>query len=328
VVSGFILLARRGEINLEIEWSATNSRLPSKAWLLATIDDRQVAFDTDDGDILPAERVDTFSEEVALVFRRSLPLSPPGFYASEPKHRALGLNYHATLRDKYFYRAALRSNSGVRALGAALIVERDRANRFKPRRPDADDGTVLFQARLWDPPTGAPPTEPRAIFRAEDRAAINSDRIELARRLRDAFGDRFVGGLAPTDFAKKVAPDLVMSSKQSSQSSFLQAARNARICVTSRGLWKSNGWKLAEFFGQGNAVVCETLLHRAPGLHAGTHYQEFASPRVAVSVVEDLYDDSAKLQEMRLSARQYFERHVEPAALVRTAMQTVTADAL
>lgn len=327
VVSGFILLARHGEVDLKIAWSEHNNRLPSTAWVLAEIDGRPIAFDTDDGDILPAQTVDAFGEDVDLIFRRSLPLSPPGFYASEPKHRALGLNYHATLRDKYFFKAALRSNSGIRALGAAMIVERDRADRFKLRRPDVDDGTVLFQARLWDPPAGGATTDPRERFRSEDRSSINADRIALVRHLRDAFGDRFIGGLAPTNYAKQVAPDLVMSSRQASQSSFLRAARNARICVTSRGLWRSNGWKLAEFFAQGNAVVCETLLHHAPALHAGTHYDEFDSPGSVVSVVKNLYDDSARLQEMRLNARRYFEHHVEPAAVARTALHTVTADA-
>lgn len=323
VIAGFILLARKKEIKLRIEWAASNSMLPSKAWLLANVDGIAVAYDMDDGDILPPDRVDSFVENVDVLFRRGQPFQPSDEYRTAAKHRPLGLNYHATLFDKYFFVAGFGSNIGLRRLGAMALVPRDRATRFRSGDVASDDGSILFQTRLWDPATQKFGDTGKARWRSRDRESLNEERVALVRALKDEFGSRFRGGLAPTDYAKSIAPDLVLPKEDVSPKRFLQAARSARICVTSRGLWNSNGWKLAEFLGLGRTIVCERLLQVVPGMRLGYEYEDFSSPREAIAAIRDLDANESRIRTMRVAARRFFDDYVEPQSLVRRSLDSL-----
>lgn len=327
VIAGFTRLAERGEIELQVDWSRPgSSRLPASSWVLAEIDGRRVAYDTDDGDVLEPEIVDPFVDAVEVLWRRSMPITPRVHYRTVHKHRPLGLNYHATLRAPYFWSAAVRSNRGARRLGALALATRDHADRIRPPRPGDDDGTILFQTRLWDPIQPEAEMSAQRLWAIDQRARINEQRIELVRALRDQFGDRLKGGLAPSPLVERLAPDLVLPRGASSPCAFLRAAGHARVCVTSRGLWDSNGWKLAEFLGLGRAVVAERPAHLVPGLEEGRDFAGFGSVAEAVSAVRVLDEDPAARAAMQRAARRHFEAHIEPAAMVRRTIDALAPE--
>lgn len=322
VIAGFLSLASAREIDLRVEWSRLqDSELPSESWVLAEADGVRIAYDTDDGDVLDPEVLDPFAERLEVLWRRSHPLTPRVHYRTVDRHRPLGLNYHATLRAPYFRSAAIRSNRGLRRIGALVVAERDRADRLRAESLGSDNGTILFQTRLWDPieRTSGPSGQQRWSVR--QRESINRDRIALLRALRTAFGERFRGGLAPSSLAQQLAPDLVTSRTASAPGAFLRAAGRARVCVTSRGLWDSNGWKLAEFLGLGRATVAERPLHCAPGLTEGRHFLGFGSVGEALDAVRVIDEDATVRGRMQADARAYFDTHIEPAALVRRSLR-------
>lgn len=326
VIAGYAALARRGLFQLEIDWARTpQGRLPSPAWVLADVDGRRLAYDMDDGDVLEPDVVDSFADGVDLVWRRSHPHRPRLAYRSASKHRALGLNYHATERSPFFWRAAVGSNPGPRGLGALILAERDRATRLRPAE-GADDGTILFQTRLWQPVERRVGLSANRAWAAEQRDALNEQRIALVRALRAAFGPRFRGGLAPSSTAERLAPDLVLPRTATSPTAFLRAARRARVCLTSRGLWDSNGWRFAEFLGSGCATVAERPRHEVPGLEDGTHYVAFESTDQAVDAVRTLDDDPLRRARLRHGARRYFDDFVSPPSLVaRSLLESMSA---
>ena len=325
VIAGYIALAHARELDLRIAWSRRDRSLPSDAWVLAEIDGLTIGYDLDDGDVLDPVVVDAFADDTDVLFRRSRPITPNGTYRSEAKHRALGLNYHATTRHPYFWNAAFRSNVGIRRFGALAGAEWSRSARLRVADPEADDGKILFQTRLWEPATRTTSLSAKERWRADDRDAINQDRIDLIRALRAEFGDRFQGGLSPTDHALAVAPDLVLPVGRSNPAAFLRASRTARVCLTTRGLWNSNGWKLAEYFAQGCAVVCERPMHEAPGLEEGRQYLGFSSVDEALEAVHRVDADTAGRSRLRAEARRYFDRYVEPSALVRRSLRVAVS---
>lgn len=325
VIAGYIALARNRELDLRITWSRRDPALPSNTWLLAEVDGLRIGYDLDDGDVLDPDVVDAFADGVDVLFRRSRPITPSDTYRTGAEHRALGLNYHATSRHPYFWNAAFRSNVGPRRFGALAVAEWSRSARLRVGDPQSDNGKILFQTRLWEPETRTTGLTTKERWRADDRNAINRERIALLRALKAEFGDRFQGGLSPTDHALAVAPELVLPASRSNPATFLRASRAARVCITTRGLWNSNGWKLAEYLAQGCAVVCERPMHEAPGLREGHQYLGFSSVDEALDAVHRLDADTVGRSRLRTEARRYFDEYVEPSALVRRSLRVAVS---
>ena len=57
------------------------------------------------------------------------------------------------------------------------------------------DSVVLFQTRVWSPDSTSD--------RVQD---LNAARMEIVRALREAFGERFIGGVVPNPYAKQLCP--------------------------------------------------------------------------------------------------------------------------
>ena len=107
---------------------------------------------------------------------------------------------------------------------------------------------IVFFTRLW-----------------ENENNINSTRIEIIRRLKKEFGDRFIGGLYDSELARSLAPDIILSKRQTERGRYLRLVQDSDICIGSTGLHDSIAWKTAEYVAMGKAIVCEELQYEVPG---------------------------------------------------------------
>ena len=178
---------------------------------------------------------------------------------------------------------------------------------------------VLFMARLWDP-DGDFPGQLTEAMQAE-RRQINETRASCIRLLRREFGDRFYGGITPSDFAAKHYGDVVLEDAAlSRKDSYLAFMKTFDIPISTMGLHRSTGWKFAEYIACSKAIVCEPLCYEsAGGLADGTHYLSFTDADGCVRCVTELLDNDRRLRMMEEN-RAYAEKYLRPEAFVRTTL--------
>ncbi|MCC5795690.1 MAG: glycosyltransferase family 1 protein [Chromatiales bacterium] len=176
--------------------------------------------------------------------------------------------------------------------------------------PDSEvSQSVMFQCRLWEPHG----LDPRNI---EDAKEVNEGRIKLVRSLKQAFGQRFVGGLQSTAFARVLAPDLI-SQLPTQPLPYLQEMHKHQVLIASKGLLNSNGWKLAEYVAASRCIVSEPLHAQVPGhFEPGVNYLPWGNIEACLAACDRLLSDAGLAREMRHANARYYQNHLRPDQLV------------
>lgn len=335
LMTGLALLANRGELRLSIEVTTPPAPLTEGPWHLRdkaesgirlTLDGARSAYvdvhDSWEIDALARQRHD-------LYFKRSFdPQRVPA--AKFPTLRPLGLvndvrrdgfdawELRRILAQRVSARERLRD--GARFVLDSLAAMVDRGPRpnlaLLQAPPDTDsEPSVLFMAGVWDP-ARVPEDEPD---KAAEFDAINETRAACVRLLRSAFGERFFGGLMHSEFAARRYPDVLLpEARAASKRAYVQRVRRSAICVATRGLHGSNGWKLAEYVGLSRAIVTEPLQYAVPGdFAAGHNYHEFAAPEACVERVGSLLENPAQRKAQMQANWKYYNRWMRPDSLAR-----------
>ncbi|MBT8496363.1 MAG: glycosyltransferase [Deltaproteobacteria bacterium] len=182
--------------------------------------------------------------------------------------------------------------------GSLLPAERFMVAADRPAEPRA-----LFLTRVWEPDA------------ASDYAEINQRRAQLVMHLRRELGERFIGGLEDTPFARRHFPDCI-ATVPTNRSAFLPLMHRSLVAITTTGLHGSIGWKLPEYLAASRCIVTETLPCRVPGLEAGTHYLSFSDPETCAQACRRLLDDADLASRMRAANHRYYREYVQPEAIV------------
>jgi hypothetical protein len=146
---------------------------------------------------------------------------------------------------------------------------------------------------------------------------MNAMRVGCIRALRAEFGARFVGGLAPTPFARKHFPDCVADPSVCQKHRYLRLMKRALVCVATRGLQGSNGWRLAEYLAASRAIVSETLRFDVPNLIPGVNYLSMTSVEECLSQVRALVEDGERRREMMHANEAFYRANLRPDSIVR-----------
>jgi hypothetical protein len=279
-----------------------------------------IVYDVHDSDVV----VDRACDQSAIYFKRS-------FDASQHRHmakvRPLGLN--VSIDDRLGIAAAIRAlrfGTGRTKYGDFLRAVGLR--RFNAAResdlsafPIASvEPKVLFLSRAFPPDGyyGVTPDETR------NRISLNNMRAACIRQLRGAFGDRFIGGLLDDAYARSAYPDVVVrNSSVTVRKNYLRLVDTCDVCIATRGLLDSTGWKFAEYLAKGRAIVSEHMRFEATGnLREGQNYITFSTPEECVKGVHRLLADSAYRNGMMAENQRYFSAYVRPEALVMNSLAT------
>ncbi|MFN2588994.1 MAG: glycosyltransferase [Actinomycetota bacterium] len=330
VVAGFAMLGARGEVDVRFDLlPAEEAPFSSPNVITATVAGRPVAYDMLDGyHNIPRDELEGLLSSVDVCFKRSFSPAENDSLAHGDRIRAFGLSYPVTCRAAVFRRMRAADPPRrrlVRAFKAAAgRSPHPHVKAFEGGPVVRDDPVVVFMTRVYDP-AGEPGEDPGVLLRENagpERQEINEMRAGCVRRLREAFGRSFVGGLAPTAFAAARYPDCLLDRAEVSRSRFLRTLKAADVGVATMGLHRSNQWKLAEYLAASKAVVSERLRYEVPGFTPPENYLSFDTPGECVERVADLLDDPDRRLAMMRANQEHYEGYVRPDRAVRRTIVT------
>jgi hypothetical protein len=336
IYTGFSLLHKKGVLKLKqiIPQEFTENKSDSDRWVnynffnaFVTVNDKiRVCYDTHDWNWIDEEILGN----VDFYFKRSF---DEDFLTRLPeKHKVfpLGLNYQVNGDKADFFRLQRAAFFGGKekiklALKALRLdnflpnAETERLDRMENAPDYKIEPKVLFMARAWN-------TE-----KIEDKKQkeivrqINETRAECVRALRKEFGARFFGGLMHDDFSQKHFKDaLLPDNSLSNKRKYLETLKNFPVCVATRGLNDSNGWKLAEYVAFSKAIVTEPLKFRVTGdFEREKNYLEFSGAEELIGSVSRLFEDKDLRREMMKNNREYYLNFVRPDALVLNSLKVI-----
>lgn len=329
IFTGFYLLKRQNLINLRINKDKNfQAGIMAKPVLRAIINHKyRLVFDTFDGDELFQEDL----EWSDFYFKRSfnkIELTEKGL---NNKIFPLGFNY-SVYADKdnlaiqkliWNIKCGLSKNNLLPFIRSNLLLSQlfrtsngkftSRVSCFENYPEVTDNPMILFITRLWE--TSGRKDE-------KDRIEINKMRGECIRLLKNHFGSMFIGGLYPTPEALSSFPDIVLNKRDIQKKSYLQALNKAQICIATRGLLGSNGWKIAEYIAGAKAIVSEPLIYNVPGeFFPGKNYLEFNSPQECVEKVQLLFGNIELRYSLMKNNYDYYHAYLKPDILVWNSLQ-------
>jgi hypothetical protein len=272
------------------------------------------------------DRNDTFLtpalERCDVYFKRSYAPARVAELAVHHRNKIIpfGLNYACNsprTKARLIRRAALHmALSGLCAPRATTRWAREEYDRYKSfiRSPYADayeksfrepaEPLVLLQTRVWEP-GGENPAHTEQI---------NEERATMVRTLRASFGDRFVGGLAPTPQAMRYYRELI-TPLSTQRSHYAATIGRCLVGVYVRGVHDSIAFKLGEYLAASRCIVTEPLVNEIPDpLVEGVNVMGFTTPEECVAACQRLLDDTGLQAGMRESNYRYYMSHVEPRA--------------
>ena len=321
VITGMAQMARQGLISLKCENHINDSEYPYKTAILeASFKGKVLIFDMLDG-YNDLEAIKWFYSNCDFYFKRSFSAelnSLNGF--KENKIFPWGFNYHVT----YIGNPCEGPSSSVIKEVAKLCLGKETNSFFnksvfeeKPLMKQNRIG-ILFYSRLWSPSNSL------SDELNQEREAINRQRIELIRILRDMFPDSFNGGLETSELTRRIAPDLCVSKEITSRKKYLELMHKSDICIGTTGLHNSIGWKMGEYVAAAKGIVCEPLHYTVPGpFYKEKNYLEFTTIEECIRAVKTLYENPERLFEMKCNNYDYYLSFLEPSVLIRNCLSIV-----
>jgi hypothetical protein len=310
IYAGFVRLHRQGAIKLIQSICKPDPTKVGWTGLRVSVNGTtKVYYDTFDGPDLNTQAL----EDVDFYFKRSLDDGAN----TTAKVFPLGVIYPVSSSAFDMFKMRRDLNFGTMRARVRTTVK-SLITRNQPTVHDLESlphfrlaPRVLFMTKVYDP---------RASLRLsrDTLEPLNSMRANCVRSLRRELGNSFFGGIAPDDFALEYCPDAVIQdSRAFTRRHYLSMLRRFPICVATKGLWNSIGFKFAEYIAHSKAIVSEPLDYRVPGnLGRNSNYLEFTTPDECVESAQRLMDDARLRQSLMLNNYRYYQLYVKPETLV------------
>ncbi len=321
---GFRMLARGGTIRLSSRFDGprlfhhrvANEKDSDAYVLMARYGNHgMLCYDVHDSDRV----IDGLYGQCDLYFKRSF---DPAVHGKLAKMRPLGLNFPVDTPGVDFDGAvrAVMIEKSLRRMAAEVLralklppVFAATPDVFDARRPE-QPARILFLTQTWDPAE----SYDQSPEKRQGRQTLNEFRAATIRALKRAFPGHFFGGFSPTPYTLGCFRDLAVDdARLTRRATYLSLVDQYAICVTSKGLHDSTGWKFAEYLAKGRAIVTEKMRFLAGGdLALGTHYLDFGTPEECVERVGALVTNVELRMQMMAASRRYYEKYVRPDSLV------------
>lgn len=344
VYAGLYELRARGEIEIVFEDRLNAQQfaeLPQKATVLLTAREAasglatRIGYDLQDGAGIASKAL---LEDADVYFKRSYRQAVIDRLPANQriKVRPFGLHYACTsasqtLTDQWrFLQANRRIRSGfpgadknwkalshvVRRTGSLLcaqhwtyrcpsslppLISELETSANAPATP-----SIFYRTRVYEP-------LPHSPDRGESE---NAFRVATIRALKQRFGQRFVGGLRDSDYARKHFPDCIFREDLNWRGHLTQLKQHL-IAVTTAGLHDSTDWKLPEYLAAARCIVAESPRFELPTpLQIGSDVLTFTTPQECVEACERVLGDQDLGDRLRAGAQRYYQRYLAPAALI------------
>ncbi len=322
VYAGFYLLQKNGIIELDVN-KAHPKDINIAAPLLKVIvnNEKVVWYDLLDGfnwiEGSKRENLCYFHDHFSdcFYFKRSFHTFPSEYISHGCKVFPLGLNYpvHDVFQSLSFKKKVRSFLSGNDFISNLLQLDVDAIpyQQYESTPASMQNKKILFMAGLWDP-DNVNDDELKA-----ERESLNKNRVNLIRACKKEFGDMFTGGLQDTPFVRRYAPDIILPFETSRKISFIQQIKNHAICISTRGLFDSTGWKFGEYVAASRCIVSEQLYYGLPGdFKTEKNYLSFANEDELLASVSRLVMDGGLRSYMMHENQQYYKHFLNPSRLV------------
>lgn len=325
IITGFMMLHQEGIIDLEINCS---KEYPFVGIVEVIINNEiNVLYDMADGYVFDIEKVKEYARKADFYFKRSFNDEYNQQYDFAPRIYPLGLNYHVTTKDNILDKPLDDSllNRGkwlLKEIQGKNLHQNFYVEKFEdaPRQTNLEP-TILFTTRTWSGEGDK--------LDVEETRYIDEMRAEIIRRLRKEFGNNFVGGFTAREYAKKNFPDCILDESVTNRINFMNLVKQSDICISTMGLWESNGWKLGEYVAASKAIVSERLRYSVTGdFLPEKNYLEFTSADQCIEQTVRLANDKELMFQMKTNNHDYYKSFLRPDQLILNSLKIVTENKL
>lgn len=176
-----------------------------------------------------------------------------------------------------------------------------------------DNHKVIFMARLWK-------SRDDSGLSCDD---INQMRIELMRKLKERYGDNYIGGMEDNEISRKLCPELIAPKYMTNRINYINTMKRADVGIATTGLHNSIGGKFAEYVAASRAIVSERLNYEVPHLSKEHNYLEFSDVSTCLDQVERLMQAPELVYEMKKNNWQYYKEYLSPERQVLNIINTM-----
>ena len=315
IYTGFSELGKQGYIKLSTEKVFDTNKQILEVIINKNI---KVIYDTmDEEDFYAVTNMDI--RNVDYYFKRSFKKEIAEQY--EFKSYPLGLNYNVYSE----YKSILGIKENIKNI-IRKIVRNDKYNfytkDFECKPIISDNPEICFLTRVWD--TDGYEIENEYI--RQERKEINEFRVECIRACKREFGDKFIGGIEDSEFARNNYNDVIIEDKSiTKRDYFLDLVKSCDICIATTGLHKSIGWKFGEYVAAARAIITEPLYYELPGdLENNKNYIEFRTVEELISSLKDVINNKQKRKYLMENNYNYYSRYVKPEIIVKNSLDKIS----
>ena len=229
-------------------------------------------------------------------------------YLTKGEIHPLGLNFSFDYNGDYPLTITERLKN--------TLQRKIKKNTFKPIAYEYPplinpDHKILFLCGLWNP------DQVNSTELKLQREQINADRITFVRECKSEFGSQFTGGIQINDYSKKVAKDILAPFEITNKKNFMNTVKSHNICIATKGLHNSIGWKFAEYTTASRAIISEPLHYKLPGNFKNKkNYLSFNNTSGLISNIHSLLNDKHKMQSMMTENYKYYNNYVDSEKLI------------
>ena len=314
IYTGFVELEKQGYLTLSKEKGFDTSKQILEVIVNNSI---KVIYDTMDeeefyaADVMKINNIDYY-------FKRSFKKDIADKYKF--KSFPLGLNYNVYSEYKNILGIQYKIKNRIKK-----IIKKDKYNfytkDFEQEPIVSDNPKICFLTRVWD--INGKEIE-NDIVRKE-REDINKFRVKCIQACEKEFGDRFIGGIEDSEFARNYCSDVIIKDKSiTKRDNFLDLIKSCDICIATTGLHKSIGWKFGEYVASSRVIVTEPLYYELPGeIENNNNYIEFNTVDELIAILKDLINNSERRRFIMKNNYEYYNCFLKPDALIKNSLKKI-----
>lgn len=335
IIAGFMLLEKQGLIDIKIE---NSSRVLPYNMMEVCLDNKiSILYDVNDGyDNLTKkseeyiELYDSLLEKYDVCFKRSFSEAYNKKLKYGSKIQKLGLNYMVTIKRNLAHniyksdpnrekiKKLIRKIPGSQYYNNKYLID-----NFEEKPKINNNPKILFIARLWDPNGMELHNMPKE--KIKERNKINEMRIKCIETCKEKFGENFIGGITPSNYANERCSHLIINDKKiTDRDGYLKLMKSCDICIATTGLHESIGWKFAEYVAASKSIISERLNYELPGeFKEGENYLSFNTVEECIKNIDILINDKEKRLKIMNNNFNYYNEYVKPDKLVLNSLKQV-----
>lgn len=180
---------------------------------------------------------------------------------------------------------------------------------------------ICFLTRFWNPYDDE--VEDKNV--RNERIQINNFRAECINKCRSIYKDDFLGGAYKDQYAiNNYKNCIVNDSKITQRDKYLEILKDYDICIATKGLHNSIGWKFAEYVALGKVIITEPLDYEIPGnFKKNENYLEFENINELIEKIELVRNDKSLARKIISNNINYYNNFLRPDKLILNTLNLI-----